>query len=168
MAEVRPQVNGIIQKRLFVEGSNVKAGQVLFQIDPALYKAALARAEANLQSLQIRVDRFKELLVEKAVSQQEFDDATAALKQTLADIETARINLQYTAITAPISGRIGRSSVTEGALVSAQQPVALATIQQIDPCMWTCLSRRPNYCSYSDGWQRGVWRKMEKIKKGFG
>ncbi|MGV8058644.1 MAG: efflux RND transporter periplasmic adaptor subunit [Smithellaceae bacterium] len=147
IAEVRPQVGGIIQKRLFTEGADVKAGQVLFQIDPSLYraaldnaKAALARSEAQLSTIQLKANRVKELLVDKAVSQQDYDDAVAALKQTQADIqygkatlETARINLNHTVITAPISGRIGRSSVTEGALVTAQQPAALATIQQLDP-----------------------------------
>ncbi len=134
VAEVRPQVSGIIQKRLFTEGSDVRAGQVLFQIDPALYQAALARSEANLTAIQLRTERLRELLVEKAVSQQDYDDAAAALKQTQADIRgTARINLKYTTITAPISGRIGKSSVTEGALVTAQQPEALATIQKLNP-----------------------------------
>lgn len=133
IAEVRPQVGGIIQKRLFTEGANVRAGQTLFQIDPALYEAALARSEANLTALQLKADRLRELLADKAVSQQDYDNAAAALKLTLAEIQTARINLKYTTITAPISGRIGRSSVTEGALVTAQQPVALATIQQLDP-----------------------------------
>jgi len=147
VAEVRPQVGGIIQKRLFVEGSDVKAGQVLFRIDTAPFqaaldnaKAALSRSEANLSAIRLKADRFRELLVDKAVSQQDYDDAAAALKQTEADIqywkatvETARINLGYTSITAPISGRIGRSNVTEGALVAAYQPVALATIQQLNP-----------------------------------
>jgi membrane fusion protein (multidrug efflux system) len=147
VAEVRPQVGGIIQKRLFSEGSDVKAGQELFQIDPALYqaaldnaKAALSRSEANLSAIRLKADRLRELLAEKAVSQQDYDDASAAFKQTQADIqyskatlETARINLKYTTITAPISGRIGKSSFTEGALVTAQQPVALATIQRLDP-----------------------------------
>ena len=133
VAEVRPQVDGIIQKRLFTEGSDVRAGQVLFQIDPALYQAALARSEANLTALQLKADRLRELLADKAVSQQDYDDAAAALKQTQADIQTARINLKYTTITAPISGRIGKSSVTEGALVTADQPTALATIQKLNP-----------------------------------
>jgi membrane fusion protein (multidrug efflux system) len=147
VAELRPQVNGIIQKRLFEEGSDVKNGQALFQIDPAPYqaaldnaKAALGRAEANLPAIRLKADRLRELLVEKAVSQQDYDDVSAALKQTEADIqywkamvESARINLGYTSIKAPISGRIGRSSVTEGALVTAHQPAALATIQQMDP-----------------------------------
>src|SRR5512141_1819797 len=144
-AEIRPQVNGIIQKRLFTEGSYVRAGQVLYQIDPAPYQAALenakasvAKAEANLAATRARAERFKELLPEHAVSQQDYDDAAAALKQTEADIEywkaivqTARINLGYTRITAPISGRIGKSNVTEGALVTAQQPAPLSTIQQL-------------------------------------
>jgi len=147
VAEVRPQVGGIIQKRLFTEGSDVKAGQALFQIDPALYqaaldnaKAALSRSEANLPAIRLKADRLRELLADKAVSQQDYDDAVAALKQTQADIqywqatvETARINLKYTSITAPISGRIGKSNVTEGALVAAQQPTVLATIQRLDP-----------------------------------
>lgn len=147
VAEVRPQVAGIIQKRLFTEGANVRAGQVLFQIDASLYqaaldnaKASLARSEAHLTTIQLKAARLRELIAEKAVSQQDYDDATAALKQTQADIqfgkasvEVARINLQHTAITAPISGRIGRSSVTEGALVTSHQPLPLATIQQLDP-----------------------------------
>jgi membrane fusion protein (multidrug efflux system) len=147
VAEVRPQVNGIIQKRLFTEGSNVNAGQMLYQIDPAPYQAALdnaraglSRSEANLSAIRLKAERLKELLVDKAVSQQEYDDGAAALKQTQADIqywqatvETARINLKYTLIAAPITGRIGRSNVTQGALVAAQQPTALATIQLLDP-----------------------------------
>ena len=146
VAEIRPQVNGIIQKRLFTEGSNVRAGQVLYQIDPAPFqavldnaKAAVAKAEANLSAIRSRAERFKELLPDKAVSQQDYDDAAAALKQTEADIEywkamvqTARINLGYTRITAPISGRIGKSNATEGALVTAQQPAPLSSIQQLD------------------------------------
>jgi membrane fusion protein (multidrug efflux system) len=147
VAEIRPQVNGLIQKRLFTEGADVKAGEVLYRIDPASFQAALSnaeaalgRSEANLPAIRSRVARYEELLAAKAVSQQEYDDAAAALKQTEADIQyykaavqTARINLAYTRITAPISGRIGRSQVTEGALVTAYQPLALATIQQLDP-----------------------------------
>jgi len=147
IAEIRPQVNGIIQKRLFTEGSDVNAGQILYQIDPAPFqaavnnaKASLSRARASLPSIRSRVERYKELLVESAVSQQEYDDATSSLNQTEAEIqywqatvETANINLGYTSVTAPISGRIGKSSVTDGALVIAYQPTALSTIQQIDP-----------------------------------
>jgi membrane fusion protein, multidrug efflux system len=145
IAEVRPQVGGIIQKRLFTEGADVKAGEVLYQIDPATYqaaynsaKAALARTEANLIPARLKAERYQELVKINAVSQQDYDDASAALKQAEADVEagkaaleTARINLAYTKVTAPISGRIGRSSVTNGALVTASQSAALATIQQL-------------------------------------
>ena len=147
IAEIRPQVNGLIQKRLFTEGSEVKAGQELYQIDPAPFqaaldnaKAALGRAEANLPAMQSRVDRYRKALADKAVSQQDFDDADAALKQVQADVqyykatlETARINLNYAHVVSPISGRIGTSTVTDGAIVTAYQPMALATIQQLDP-----------------------------------
>lgn len=147
VAEVRPQVGGIIQKRLFTEGGNVKAGEPLYQIDPATYQAAytsaravLAKSEANVFTLRLKAERYKELVTINAVSRQEFDDASAALKQAEADVEvgkaaveTARINLAYTRIIAPISGIIGRSSVTPGALVTANQASALATIQQLDP-----------------------------------
>lgn len=147
VSEIRPQVGGLVQKRLFREGSNVNAGQVLYQIDPASYQSALnnaraglSRAEANLPAIRSRVERYKELIADKAVSQQDYEDAAAALKQGEADaeywkaaVETARINLGYTRITAPISGRIGRSEVTDGALVTAHQPVTLATVQQLDP-----------------------------------
>jgi membrane fusion protein (multidrug efflux system) len=146
IAEVRPQVNGIIQKRLFSEGSDVKAGQVLYLIDPATYqaafasaKAAEARSEATLGTVRLKAQRYSDLVKIKAVSQQDNDDAQAALKQAEADVaaakaavETARINLAYTRVTAPISGRIGRSTVTDGALVTANQPAALATVQQLD------------------------------------
>jgi membrane fusion protein (multidrug efflux system) len=145
IAEVRPQVGGIIQKRLYTEGSEVKAGQVLYQIDPATYqaafasaKAAEAKAEANLTPARLKEERYKELVKIKAVSQQDFDDAHALFKQIEADVaatkaavEIARINLAYTKVVAPISGRIGRSTVTDGALVTASQPTALATIQQL-------------------------------------
>lgn len=145
IAEVRPQVGGIIQKRLFTEGSDVRAGQVLYQIDPATYQAAFAsaraaqaRSEAALVPARLKEQRFRDLVKIKAVSQQDYDDANAALMQAEADlasskaaVETARINLAYTRVTAPISGRIGRSAVTEGALVTASQTAALATIQQL-------------------------------------
>src|SRR6185369_4215453 len=145
IAEVRPQVNGIVQKRVFVEGSDVKAGQVLYQIDPATYQAAYdsaraaqARAEANLGALRLKEERYRDLVKIKAVSQQDYDDSHAALKQSEAElaaakaaVETARIHLDYTRVTAPISGRIGRSAVTDGALVTASQTAALATIQQL-------------------------------------
>jgi membrane fusion protein, multidrug efflux system len=147
VAEIRPQVNGIIQKRQFREGSDVKAGQLLYQIDPAPFKvaqdsakASLGKAQANLPSIRLRAARYKELLADKAVSRQDYDDAAAAVEQAQAEIaywqaqvEAARINLGYTRVTAPISGRIGKSSVTDGALVTAYQPATLSTIQQLDP-----------------------------------
>jgi membrane fusion protein (multidrug efflux system) len=147
VSEVRPQVGGIIQKRLFTEGGDVAAGQPLYQIDPATYqaafesaKASVAKAEANLASTRRKASRYEELVAIKAVSQQDNDDAQAALKQGQADVaatkaavETARINLAYTKVAAPIAGRIGRSTVTPGALVTASQQSALATVQQLDP-----------------------------------
>lgn len=146
-SEVRPQVGGVIRARLFTEGGMVRRGQPLFQIDPSLYRAALSQASANLQSAQAtaeaaqaKADRYKPLAVMEAVSQQDYTDALAqarqaraAVAQTRAAVETARINLRYTTVPAPISGRIGRSLFTTGALVSASQPDPLATIQRLDP-----------------------------------
>lgn len=147
IAEVRPQVDGIIQQRLFTEGSEVKAGQLLYQIDPAPYqaayasaKAALARAEASVHVERARVERYAELVKIEAVSKQANDEAIAALKQAEAEVAAARaavakagIDLDYTRVTAPISGRSGRSAVTAGALVTARQEAALVTVQQLDP-----------------------------------
>jgi membrane fusion protein, multidrug efflux system len=147
ISEVRPQVSGILQKRFFVEGADVKAEQTLYQIDPALYKAALdsaqaslAKAEANLQTIKLKTDRYRELVKINAVSRQDTDDADAAMKQAEADVaankaavETARINLDYTRIVSPISGRAGISSVTPGALLTANQTNSLTTVQQLDP-----------------------------------
>lgn len=147
VSEVRPQVGGIVQRRTFTEGSLVKAGELLYQIDPATYQAAvdsaqasLERAEATLATTQLKADRYRELVKIKAVSQQDADDAAAALLQARADVATARaslatarINLSYTRVTAPIGGRVGRSSVSPGALVTASQATALATVQQLDP-----------------------------------
>ncbi|MDX9688761.1 efflux RND transporter periplasmic adaptor subunit [Halopseudomonas formosensis] len=133
VAEVRPQVSGIIQKRLFEEGSEVKAGQQLYQIDDAVYAAALQSAEASRLSAGTLADRYEVLVKDRAVSQQAYDEARAAKLQAEAALERARIDLRYTRVSAPISGQIGRSAVTEGALVSNGQAQALATIQQLDP-----------------------------------
>ena len=147
IAEVRPQVTGIIQSRSFIEGTEVKAGTTLYRLDAATYqaayasaKAAVAKAEASLQTARLRAERYKELLAIKFISQQAYDEADATLRQSEADVaaakaaaETARINLAYTTVTAPISGRIGVSAVTAGALVTANQQAALATIQQLNP-----------------------------------
>lgn len=147
IAEVRPQVGGIILKRNFVEGSDIQAGSSLYQIDPATYQAAydsargdLAKAEAAANISHLTVNRYKTLVGTKYISQQEYDTAVADARQAdaavtaaKAAVETARINLAYTKVTSPISGRIGKSSVTEGALVTSNQANALATVQQLDP-----------------------------------
>ncbi|MBG4755251.1 multidrug efflux RND transporter periplasmic adaptor subunit MexA [Pseudomonas aeruginosa] len=133
IAEVRPQVNGIILKRLFKEGSDVKAGQQLYQIDPATYEADYQSAQANLASTQEQAQRYKLLVADQAVSKQQYADANAAYLQSKAAVEQARINLRYTKVLSPISGRIGRSAVTEGALVTNGQANAMATVQQLDP-----------------------------------
>ncbi|MCW3147448.1 efflux RND transporter periplasmic adaptor subunit [Stutzerimonas stutzeri] len=133
IAEVRPQVNGIIQKRLFTEGSEVKAGQQLYQIDASVYEATLKSAQASLASSKSLADRYADLVKDQAVSRQAYDEARAAALQAEANLEQARINVRYTKVLAPISGRIGRSAVTEGALVSNGQADELATIQQLDP-----------------------------------
>lgn len=133
VAEVRPQVGGILKQRLFEEGSLVQAGQVLYQIDPAPYKATLAKVQANLESTRLLAQRYERLVKTSAISQQDRDDARASWLQAQAEVDSAKIDLGYTSITAPISGRIGRSSVTQGALLTANQTDALATIQQLDP-----------------------------------
>ncbi len=146
VAEIRPQVSGIVTKQFFVEGSLVKQGQQLYQIDSAPYQAAynstranLGKAEANVKSVQAKASRYTELVTIGGVSKQEYDDAKASLAQAKADVAiaksdvaTARINLDYTKVMSPISGRIGQSKVTEGALVNANQSVALAVVQQLD------------------------------------
>jgi membrane fusion protein (multidrug efflux system) len=146
-ADVRPQVSGLIIKRIFIEGADVKAGEQLYQIDPATYQATydsalatLAHNQAALASARAKSARYKPLAAAQAVSRQDYDDAVAASGEAAADIgtaqasiEQAKINLIYTKVTAPISGRIGRSSVTPGALVTANQTTVLATVTQLDP-----------------------------------
>ncbi|MBK1780401.1 efflux RND transporter periplasmic adaptor subunit [Advenella sp. WQ 585] len=147
VSEVRPQVDGIVKKRLFKEGSDIKTGETLYEIDPATYqanhnsaKAALAKAQANHKVSSLRASRYKELVKINAVSKQDNDQATAELLQAQADVASARaaldmaaINLGYTEVKAPISGRIGQSAITPGALLSANQATPLAKIQQLDP-----------------------------------
>ncbi len=147
VAEVRPQVSGIILKRNFVEGSDIKAGESLYQIDPATYQAAWnsakgdeAKAEAAAAIAHLTVKRYVPLLGTQYISQQEYDQAVATARQAdayvvaaKAAVENARINLAYTKVTSPIDGRIGKSSVTEGALVTNGQTDAMATVQQLDP-----------------------------------
>ena len=132
-AEVRPQVSGIVLKRLFVEGSEVRAGQQLYQINPAPYQASYDSAVAVEASARALAERYKPLVAANAVSKQDYDNAEASYLQARAGVETARINLVYTRVLSPIAGRIGRSMITEGALVTANQATALATVQQLDP-----------------------------------
>jgi membrane fusion protein (multidrug efflux system) len=157
VAEVRPQVAGIILKRYFIEGSMVKKDEVLYQIDPATYEAAfdsakadLASAEATLVKAKLQADRYAGLVKQRAISEQDFEDAQATYRQSAASVlaakaavKSARINLGYTKIKAPISGRIGKSTVTEGALVTANQAAYLATIQQLNP-LYVDLSQSSN------------------------
>ena len=133
VAEIRPQVNGVVLKRMFIEGTDVKEGQQLYQIDPALYQAAYDSAAATAESSRLQAERYKPLAEANAVSKQDYDNAVAAAAQNKASAETAHINLVYTRLLSPISGRVGRSSVTEGALVTANQTTSLATVQQLDP-----------------------------------
>lgn len=133
VAEVRPQVTGILQERLFTEGAEVEKGQQLYQIDPRTYQANLARAEANLKTAENLAKRYERLLSTNAVSRQQYDDAMAGWTQARTALDVARIDMQYTEVLSPISGRIGRSAVTEGALVTNGQPQALATVTQLDP-----------------------------------
>jgi membrane fusion protein (multidrug efflux system) len=146
-ADVRPQVSGLVTRRIFIEGAEVKAGEQLYQIDPATYQAAydsavatLAHNQAALASARAKSARYRPLAAAQAVSRQDYDDAVASAGEAAADIgtaqasiEQARINLGYTKVTSPISGRIGRSSVTPGALVTANQTTVLATVTQLDP-----------------------------------
>jgi membrane fusion protein (multidrug efflux system) len=147
ISQVRPQINGIILSRRFVEGSTVKAGQLLYQIDPAPYRAAvdqakgaLSSAEANLTTLKLKAERYAQLVKTDSIGRQDYDDAQAAYGQAVATVQqdkaalqAAQINLDYTAIKAPISGRVGVSAYTQGALVTSGQTDALTTIQTLDP-----------------------------------
>jgi membrane fusion protein, multidrug efflux system len=169
-AEVRPQVSGIIEKRLFTEGALVQSGEVLYQIDPAPFQAAydsaeasLARAQANVPAVASRAQRFRELLATNAVSHQDVDDVESALKQAEAEVkywkaakESARINLGYTRIIAPITGQIGKSNLTQGALVTANQPVPLATIQQLDPIYVDVPQSTADLFRLKRRWQEGT------------
>jgi membrane fusion protein (multidrug efflux system) len=147
VADVRPQITGLVQARNFTEGAEVTAGTLLYQIDPATYaaqvasaKAALAKSQANLHSSRLKAQRYAELAAIRAVSQQDNEDTASSMQQAEADVaasqaslDTSIINLRYTRIVAPVSGRIGKSAVTPGALVTANQTTALATIQKLDP-----------------------------------
>jgi len=175
IAEVRPQVNGIVLKRTFTEGGNVKAGQQLYQIDPALYqatldsnRAALARAEASVKTAALLAQRYKPLVETRAVSRQTYDDAVATRDQAAADVlsakaavDTARINLVYTRVLSPIEGIISRSSVTEGALVTANQTTALASVQQIDPIYVDVVQSSAQLLRLQDQLAQGLIKRAE-------
>lgn len=168
-SEVRPQVTGLIQRRLFTEGAYVRAGQPLYQIDASLYRAAANQAQANLQSARasesaavVKADRYKPLAAAQAVSQQDYTDALsqarvarASVSQNAAALDTARINLRHTTVPAPISGRIGRSLFTVGALVSADQTDPLAVIQRLDPMHVDMQESAADLTSLRQALQRG-------------
>ena len=170
IAEVRPQVNGIILKRLFEEGSDVKDDQQLYQIDPAMYEAQLARAEAQLAKAHANVDladaklaRYDRLLGANAVNKQEYDEVEAASKQAVAElgiaeaeVRLARINVDYAKVLSPISGRIGKSRVTQGALVNANQAEPLAVVQQLDPIYVDVAQPISSMLNFQDDMQAGI------------
>ncbi len=176
VAQVRARVPGIVQKRLFEEGSEVKAGQVLYQIDPAQYEAnlasaeaTLARAEANQAQANAKLERYKPLVATNAVSKQEYDDVLAIQKQTAADVlaakaarETARLNLSYARVTSPITGRIGRALVTEGALVGQGEATPLALVQQIDPVYVTMTQSNSELQALQRAMSEGRLKRVSK------
>ncbi len=133
ISDVRPQIEGVIKKIKFSEGSFVKEGEQLYQIDPTIYQAAAQSADRNLKTLRAKRDRYQILLEQDAVSKQEFDDIEAAFAQAESDAKKAKTNFNYTKVLAPISGYIGKSNLTEGALVTANQAEVLTTIAQLDP-----------------------------------
>ncbi|ASQ45474.1 efflux RND transporter periplasmic adaptor subunit [Legionella clemsonensis] len=175
VAEVRPQVSGIILKRQFIEGSDVKEGQSLYQIDPAPYQAAydsaqgdLAKAEADAEINHLTVKRYKPLLGSKFVSHQDYDTAVANAKQAdatvvaaKASLKTAHINLIYTKVISPISGRIGKSNVTEGALVTENQTTPLATVQQLDPIYVDVTQSSTDFLRLRREYAEGAYRKSK-------
>ncbi|KLU16852.1 MULTISPECIES: efflux RND transporter periplasmic adaptor subunit [Xenorhabdus] len=179
VAEVRPQVGGIILKRNYKEGSDVVAGESLYQIDPATYQAeyskanaSLARAQANENVSRLTVERYQSLLGTQYVSKQEFDKANSEYAQAKADVqssqaalENARINLAYTKVTSPISGRAGKSTITEGALVSAGQPTALTIVQQLDPIYVDITQSSDDYLRFKNEIAKGTVQKESKKTK---
>lgn len=133
ISEVRPQVSGILKKRMFTEGSFVKRGKQLYQIDSSTYEAAYRKAKQNLKAIQAKKDRYKKLLELDAISSQEYDDVLASLAQSQSDFKAAKASFEYSKVYAPISGYIGKSNVSEGALLTANQSEALTTITELDP-----------------------------------
>lgn len=175
IAEVRPQVGGIILKRNFVEGSDVQAGDSLYQIDPATYQAnynsakgSLAQAQASAEIARLTVNRYKPLLGTNYISKQDYDQAVATSRQAdaavqaaKAAVDTAQINLAYTKVISPISGRIGKSTVTEGALVSTGQTTALTTVQQLDPIYVDVTQSSNDFLQLKKDLESGVLKQSE-------
>ncbi len=171
IAEVRPQVDGIIQERLFEEGADVSRGMSLYRIDPALYRArvnsaaaALEKARANAAAAKVREERYRRMRGSQAIGEQDYDDALAAHKQALAEVSIAAAELDYaniqlerTAVLSPISGRIGKSSVTRGALVTANQPEPLATVQQLHPMYVDVTQSSAEYMRLKREMERGLF-----------
>lgn len=178
IAEVRPQVSGIILKRQFTEGSMIEANQSLYQIDPATYQATydsaaaeLAKAEANANINNLTVKRYQSLVGTNFISRQDYDTAVATARQSNAAVqaakaalETAKINLEYTKVYSPISGRIGKSNVTEGALVNANQTTPLATVQQLDPIYVDVTQSSNDYLSMKQDLANGSLKKENQAK----
>lgn len=179
VAEIRPQINGVVQQVAFTEGSDVKEGDLLFQIDPVLYqanydsaRASLTKAEVYLPSIQARANRYRELLKTNAVSKQDYDDTVSALAQARADLaycranlKQAKTNLDYTRITAPFSGRIGKTDARIGTLVTAYQAVSLATLQQLDPVYVDVTQSSADFLRLRKHFESGALRENEAIAR---
>ena len=177
-ADIRPQINGIVQKRLFTEGSVVRAGQPLYQVDASTYEAsqasaqaALAKAQATARTAQVNAKRNAQLVEIDAISRQVFDESQALVQQTQADIavaqaalDMARINMRYTRILAPITGRIGLSAVTPGALVTANQAAVLTTIQQLDPIQVDITQSSAELLQLRRQWQEGSVQQVDSTQ----
>lgn len=163
-AQVRARVEGIIEKRQFVEGSDVSAGTLLYQIDPRTYQTAFDAAKADVAAARLLVERYRPLLEIKAVSQQEYDTAEARLKQAEAALAKAQLDLENTRVPAPISGRIGRSMVTEGALVGRGEATPLTTIEQIDPIYANFTQSGADLAALRDAVKSGRWKEADRAK----
>lgn len=163
-AQVRARVEGIVEKRLFTEGSDVREGTLLYEIDPRTYRTAFDAASADVDTARLLVDRYRPLLDIKAVSQQEFDTAVARLKQAEAALARARLDLENTRVPAPISGRIGRSLVTEGALVGRGEATPLATIEQIDPLYANFTQSGAELAALREAVNSGRWKAADRAQ----
>lgn len=163
-AQVRARIEGIVEKREFTEGSDVRAGQLLYRIDPRTYQTAFDAAKADAAAAKLLVDRYKPLLEIKAVSQQEFDTASARLKQAEAALARTQLDLENTRVPAPIAGRIGRSQVTEGALVGRGEATPLATIEQIDPLYANFTQSGAELAALRDAVNSGRWKEADRAR----